>query len=308
MIKKTYLKKILSWCVIAAVAVFFGITLADNWSNVRELTVDFNGYTFIGIISFIAAVVVSGVLWGKILEKLSGKKIAIIEAIEIHSASWLLKYIPGQVGSYVNKIAWGIKKGISKKTISTSFIYENVLMVFAGFALATPIIIVLAENSGLELSFFLPFFVLIPLAIVLVRPVFRGLLNIIVKLAKRAPFKDSDFLDTPKLFLYQLHYFLPRILNGIGFVFIVQTIIPVTPDMYIGLASAYILASIVGLLAIFVPGGLGVRESIIVITLSVYVPIEQAIIISLLARLYATIADGGVAIIYAVLKKRRSYE
>jgi uncharacterized membrane protein YbhN (UPF0104 family) len=75
--------------------------------------------------------------------------------------------------------------------------------------------------------------------------------------------------------------------------------------MYVGLAAMYIFASVVGLLAIFVPGGIGIREAVIVAFASVYFPIEQAIVLSLVARLYATIADLGVGGVYLILNKGR---
>jgi glycosyltransferase 2 family protein len=92
-------------------------------------------------------------------------------------------------------------------------------------------------------------------------------------------------------------------LNGAGFVLIVSSMMTISPDMYIGLGATYILASIIGLLAIFVPGGLGVREAIIVLVLSVYFPVEQAIIVALVARFYATISDLGVGLVYLILNK-----
>jgi hypothetical protein len=294
---------IIPWVIILGVGAFFYATLAENWDKVQGFTLQFSPLTVVGMLFFILAVVVSGVLWGKLLSRLAETPIRVADAVKIHSASWLLKYIPGQVGSYVNKIAWGMKQGISKKTISTSFIYENTLMIFAGFALSLPVFLLFREQIGTELAIILPLLVLIPLSLVLVRPVFYGLLNFVFTKLKRKPFKPTDFLSTKHLLQYQAGYLLPRLANGIGFVFIVATMVSLTPDMYVGVAATYILASIIGLLALFVPGGLGVREAVIVLCLSVYLPIEQAIIISLVTRLYATIADIGVALIYLVLNK-----
>ncbi|NTW42780.1 MAG: UPF0104 family protein, partial [Cellulomonadaceae bacterium] len=59
-----------------------------------------------------------------------------------------------------------------------------------------------------------------------------------------------------------------------------------------------------GILAVFVPSGLGVRESVFVLIATAYMPVEQAIVIALLARLYSLIGDGVVALVYAVLKLR----
>ena len=53
--------------------------------------------------------------------------------------------------------------------------------------------------------------------------------------------------------------------------------------MWLPFAAAYVLAGAIGILAIFVPSGIGVREAIIVLVLSQYIPVAQAIVISLIA-------------------------
>jgi glycosyltransferase 2 family protein len=298
-----FIRIVAPWAVILLVAIFFYSALSSNWRQLDDISIRFDGLTVAALVCFTGAVIVSGVLWGRLLALLSGQKVKVADAIRIHSASWLLKYIPGQIGSYINKVLWGSRRGISKKTVSTSFIYENVLMVFAGFILATPVFILFQEQLGSNLANLLPLLILIPMLVVLVRPVFYFLLNTLFTKLGRIPFRESDFLSTGQLVKYQLGYLIPRILNGAGFVLIVSSMMTISPDMYIGLGATYILASIIGLLAIFVPGGLGVREAIIVLVLSVYFPVEQAIIVALVARFYATISDLGVGLVYLILNK-----
>jgi glycosyltransferase 2 family protein len=303
--KKLYriVAKVIPWVVVLAVAVFFYRTLSDNLHKLEGISLGFDVWALLGIIAFTLAVVVSGLLWGNLLSKLAGREVYTADAVRIHAASWLLKYVPGQVGSYLNKLAWGTKQGISKKTVSTSFIYENVLMVVAGITLSFPIVLIFNDAFKGNLSLFVPVLMIIPMVIVFSRKIFYTLLNKAFLFVGKKPFQKSDFLTGFELIRYQLGYFIPRLLNGVGFIFIVQSMLPVSAPMYVGLASIYILASIVGLLAVFVPGGLGVREAVIVAFLSVYFPVEQAIIVALVTRLYATISDAGVALVYLILNK-----
>ncbi len=252
---------------------------------------------------FLFPVIYSGFLWGKLLEKLSNKPVNVSDAVRIHTASWLLKYVPGQAGSVLNKLAWGKKNGFSKKVISNSFIYENVLMILAGVILSAPVAIIFRQQLGTNLSILLPLLVVLPMMIVVYRPVFHWLINFLFTKLRRKLFSSSDFLSSYDLVKFLASYLLPRLLNGAGFVFIAASIISITPDMYLGLGSAYILAGIIGVLAIFVPSGIGVREAVIVLLLSQYFGTEQAIVVSLVARFYATIADIGLFGIYLVLNK-----
>ena len=117
------LRMTLPWIVVGSVGYFFYQALANSQEQLRDLTIGLNGVSFLSILAFTLAVIVSGLLWGRLLSLLARTPVAQSDAVRIHSASWLLKYIPGQVGSYLNKIAWAHSRGISKKTTSTTFIY-----------------------------------------------------------------------------------------------------------------------------------------------------------------------------------------
>lgn len=306
-VAKKILLKILPWLVVAGVGYFFYETLRNNWGSLQAETgsLSFDAWAALGVACFTLAVVLSGILWGRMLSLLSGKPVAVADSVRIHSASWLLKYLPGQVGSYVNKISWGSRQGISKKTVSTSFIYENTLMMFAGLLLSVPVFWMFSDKLGDGVSILLPLVVLVPMLVVMMPKAFYSLLNFAFEKLGRKPFKESDFLSAKDLLKYQLGYLGPRILNGVGFVLVVMSVYTVEPSMYVGMAAVYILAGILGLLAIFVPGGIGVREAVIVLFLSVYFPVEQAVVLAIVSRLYATVADLGVGLVYLVLNKGR---
>lgn len=297
-----YIRGLLGWSVVAVVGVFFYVTLKENWSNLEGVNLQFDAWAALGLLAFVVAVVMSGWLWGKLLGAITGRTVSTVHAIRIHCASWLLKYIPGQVSSYINKILWGQKNEFSKKVISTSFVYENVLMVIAGFALSIPVLLLIAGDQDWT-RIITPLLIALPMLLVLNRRLFLWILNKFARLVRRKAFTQDQLLSPRKTVKYQFLYTIPRLLNGVGFVLIAQSVLSVEPSMYIGLGATYILASIVGLLAIFVPGGLGVREAVIVTFASVYFPVEQATVLAIVARLYATLSDVGVAVIYLILNK-----
>jgi hypothetical protein len=301
---KKLFRQTLPLLIVAVTTYFFVKALTKNWHNVEEISLQPTYLNITSVLLFALAVVLSGLLWGGILNTLArDKKIQPKDAARIHCASWLLKYVPGQAGSILNKLAWGKKNGYSKKVITNSFIYENVLMVLAGTILSIPVIFLFTDQVEASRTLFLPLLVVVPMLIVTARPVFHFLLNTLLTLAKKDLFKEDDFLSTKQLLYFLSMYLFPRLLNGIGFILIAATIVAIPPSLYVGVAAAYILAGIVGLLAFFVPSGLGVREAVIVLLLTPYFGAEQAIVISLLARFYATIADGIIFGVYTVLNK-----
>jgi uncharacterized membrane protein YbhN (UPF0104 family) len=62
---------------------------------------------------------------------------------------------------------------------------------------------------------------------------------------------------------------------------------------YFYLVGAGALAGSIGMLAVFAPSGLGVREGILVVFLSALFPREAILMILVVMRLTATVADLG---------------
>ncbi|GAA4629002.1 lysylphosphatidylglycerol synthase domain-containing protein [Cellulomonas oligotrophica] len=294
--------------VVGLVAYLFGRSLADNWAAVRELDISVDGWAVASVLIFAAAVPLSGLLWGSMLTHLGAGPVPRLEAIRVQCLSWLLKYIPGQVGSVANKVLWGGQRGISRALVVITFVYENVFLLL-GSIVPTVVVLFLADafaDASHDLvSTLLPVAVaLVPLALVMDRRVFRWGVNLVSRRALKKDVPPEYFLAPRPALGYQLAFLLPRVLNGVGFVLIAVSVLDVPSSTWVPLAATYVLAGAVGIMAVLVPSGLGVREGVIVLLASRYVPVEQAIVLSLLARLYSTIGDGVVAAVYAGLSAR----
>jgi uncharacterized membrane protein YbhN (UPF0104 family) len=297
-------KPLLATLVILITGSFFVKTLSHNWQNVKDLSLGLSLLSLCAIILFVVSVVSSGVLWGEIVSLLSKQKIKTKEAIQIHLVSWMLKYIPGQAGSYLNKLNWGVKIGLSKKLITNAFVYETVLQAFASIIPTIPIVIWLfLEDVSSSLSTFVPLLVVLPMLAVMNKRIFSTLINWISLRLRYELFNQDMFLENKPLWRLQLKFIIPRVINGAAFVFVAASLLPVSIGMYIPLAAIYVLAGIIGLLAIFVPSGLGVREAVIVLLAKSYFSTEEAIALALIARFYATIADVGVLGLFLVTKR-----
>jgi uncharacterized membrane protein YbhN (UPF0104 family) len=293
--------------VLAVVGFLFYRALADNWEQVVAQRLGFSWLYVAAIVIFAVAVPVSGLLWGQIVNRLSpGPRAGLRESMAVHSASWLLKYIPGQVGSLVNKVMWGTKKGLSRALIVVTFIYENVFLQLASIV---PSVVIIFFTVGLVVfesnvaTVVLPLLALIPLVAVLNRRVFRGILNFASKRALKQKLPEEYFLPTKYTLLYLLEFIIPRIINAAGFVLIAAAVMDVPPGLWLYFGAAYVLAGAIGILAVFVPSGLGVREAVIAaVLLAAGVSPAQAVILALLSRLISTIADALVALVYGGLR------
>ena len=154
-----------------------------------------------------------------------------------------------------------------------------------------------------DVSIFLPLILSVPFLLISVRPVFKYIADNLLKLLKKESLSQSYLLKSSELFKQQIWFVLPRFINAAGFILITASVTTITPSMYPGLGAAYVLAGIIGILALFVPSGIGVREGVIILLGSIYLPLEVITLIALLTRFYATIADLLLGIIYYFLTR-----
>ncbi|KQQ95826.1 hypothetical protein ASF62_04915 [Leifsonia sp. Leaf325] len=291
--------------VIGVVTVLFGKALAANWDQVAALDIHFNGWTAAAILIFAAAVPLSGVLWWQMLRMLTTQPVRLIDVIAVQCLSWILKYIPGQVGSVANKLVWAGQRGIDRSLVAITFVYENAFLQIASIVPATAILLVslgsgiFVENAGYLL---LPLLVLIPFAVIANPKWFHWLASQLVRRTLKREVRPEYFLSSRQGVLLQLEFFVPRALNGIGFLFTAASVFEVPPETWLPLAAAYVLGGAIGILAFFVPSGLGVREAVIVLIASQYMPTSDAIVLAVLSRLLATAADVLVAGLYGLLR------
>jgi uncharacterized membrane protein YbhN (UPF0104 family) len=115
--------------------------------------------------------------------------------------------------------------------------------------------------------------------------------------------------DTVQQFLSPVHttalfgqFMLPRIVNALAVVAITVAIVPVTVEQALLLGGGYAIASAIGILAVFVPSGLGVRESVFVgfATLG-GVSLVDAIMLSIVVRVISTVSDAAIGVGVGVL-------
>ncbi|WP_454043152.1 lysylphosphatidylglycerol synthase domain-containing protein [Cellulosimicrobium sp. Marseille-Q8652] len=301
--RRRLLRFALATVVVLVVGYFFGRSLAANLDAVQDIAFTVDGWIVASVVLFALAVVLSGLLWGAMTAELSGRPVPALEAVRVHSLSWLLKYVPGQVGSVVNKISWAATAGISRTLVTLTFVYENVFLLVG--SLVPPTVVLLAmgtfdvSGNGMLVVALVS---LVPLLALTNRRFFRWISNLLARRTLRREIPHEYFLSSGQSLRYQALYLLPRALNGAGLVAIAISMVGPPASTYLPLASAYVIAGAVGILAVFVPSGIGVRESVFVLLATPYIPVEQAIVLSIAARLLATLSDLVVAAVYLALR------
>jgi hypothetical protein len=300
--RKRLLRTGLGVLVIGVVAYFFAQALADNWDAIQDADISWGWWAPAALVLFVLAVAISGWLWGRIVAALSAQPLSALEAVRVHFSAWLLKYIPGQAGFVVNKVAWGKKQGLSRLLVLISVVYENAFLLLGSTVPMLAILLVARAGDG-DVTHVVWFAVaaVVPLVVLLHPAVFHRIVNTLARRTLKRDVPAEYFLPTASVWRYQLAFLLPRLVNGIGVVAISVAVADAAPASWLPLIAAYALAGAVGILAVFVPSGLGVRESVFVLFATPYLGLEQAIIVSLAARVLATVADLLIAGAYVTM-------
>lgn len=292
--------------VIAAVGYFFFAALRDNWQDIGKIDLSLGWWTAATVVVFVLAVAVSGLLWGKIIARLEGRGVAPWEAVRVQFASWLLKYIPGHVGLVVNKLLWAKGRGTSRLLLVLSVVYENAFLMIVSIVPMVPLLLAWqalgGESLGLSSTVWVGLAALIPVLVVTHRRVFSWAVNAASRRLLGRAVPDRHFLSFGESLTFQGSYLIPRILNGVGICLIAAFLSDAGPGSWVPLSAAYALAGALGILAVVVPSGLGVRESVFVFFAVGYMPVEQAIVVSLAARILSTVGDAVIALIYGGLR------
>ena len=224
--------------------------------------------------------------------------------------SWLYsqlgKYLPGKVWLLLSRFYFYESKGKSKKAISIALYFETVTVIAAACLIFLAALIFHNEKwpiSPWGQSVWL--FPLLLLGFVSLHPrVLQKILNWVLIRFKREPLSLSISYSDILWILFVC--IISWIVGGIGFYFFVNSVYPMAPQYILFLTGALAISSTLGLIALFAPSGLGVREGALVYILSFMMATPVAVILSVLTRIWMTLIEIGlIGVVYLLRKFQR---
>lgn len=275
--------------IIAVVIIFFIFRYVKsnvNAINNFEFHLDYY-YLSISFIILIIFIFNQFVLW-YYLTRQNHCSISFSNSITSRAYSEFGKYVPGKILGYAMLFYAYSKKNQSKTLVAFCMFLESLASVLAT-ALIFLFSIFFTDIHEFQ-KYRIIAFILLAFFFVLIHPKFLNYFSAIFhKLAKREPvLLQVSYTQILKLiFLYLANFMI----FGIAFIIFINSIYPLSFSNYLFITGTTLGASLIGLFAIFVPAGLGVREGVMVLTLSFIVPPAIAGIIALTSRLWITSAE-----------------
>ncbi len=290
----TLLRTSIGLGLIVVTVSFLGWSLASNWSDLTAEDVDFQPMLLVAsALPTAAAILLLAFIWKRIVVYLAGSVEANPDELpKIFLYSWVGRYVPGKVAYLAGRFFLGRSVGFSAPVLVGSMVYENVLLVTTGaaFAMMTLLPVLAIESESILPYLALPL-VVVGGAVFLHPRVLGKVVQLGARLLGREVPDDGWQISPGQLARLTAAFMVTHVVNGMAFYLLIISVTSYSPRYLPLAAGAFVLAGIAGMISVFAPAGIGVREGVIVAVLQTTMPVELAVFISVAARVWATIID-----------------
>lgn len=236
--------------------------------------------------------------WRAILTDL-GSKLPVRAAARVHFVAQLGKYVPGAVWTFAAQVELGHDLAVPRRRSVTSYLVAVVGTIAAGLAIAAAILPL--SSPGLARHYRWVVIVVPVLALCVCPPVLRRVLDLALKLTRRAPLTDRlSWRGLAHALWWTLAGWL---LLGIQIWVLLADITGRGPHVLAAAIGGYALAFSASLLLIIFPSGIGAREVILIAALAPAVPHGTAVAVALVSRVMGTFADLACGALGLALRK-----
>jgi len=278
--------------LISFVAIYFIVRLTlNNWYQIQgQITSIKFGALLASLIAFILSLFIQGVAWFYLHKKI-GKKVRFFELLYAYYASNIVRYIPGNIWSYLMRLRKNKKLGVSE---SETLYLSLIEIIF--FLISSWIVFILSIFFWTEpLVFSNKYTVLFIVSILFI--IFAIFSPRIVKWYIKKYMHGHNisfaFIKLPwhnliKIFLI---YFIYWAIAGLGLYFSLLSIYYLTPTLLIVIFGINAVAWLIGFVSFITPSGIGAREPALIFFLVSYIPTSIAGAISIISRLIMVISE-----------------
>lgn len=291
--------------VILLIFYFIGDFIKDNVYELQSIKLHFNHtYLLFSIVFLISSIFNFALIWQFITIK-NNCQIPLEKGIIAWFYSELGKYIPGKFFLLAGKIYYYKQEGMSAKRISFCFFLETVCTLLAASFIFV-ISLIFIKNAALE-TYKYYIYLLILLFVICLHPrIIETPVNIIMKmLNKEKVYILVSYLDILEITgLYVVNF----LLLGVSLYFLVSSLYEIKISNFFFLTGSYSLAFLLGIISLFAPSGIGVREGVLILALKHIMPNSIAGIISLVSRVWMTGTELLLIALVFVYAKARGIE
>jgi uncharacterized membrane protein YbhN (UPF0104 family) len=291
--------------VLVAAAVFFvAAYLVRSWSTVKDYDWTLRpGWLALSAVAFLLFYFMQAVVWWLVLRGVA-VRCDLLTAAATWAKSIPARYIPGNVFMFVGRAWLSHAQGMPVDRVSAAMVYEQALGVCSALVTVGLLFPFWEYHPGATALSLIG----IPVIIVLLHPrVFGPLAGRALRVAHRPPLEVTlRFRSVCALLAY---FVVSWFVAGVGAWLLARAVTGLAVDALPLVVVANALAYVVGMVAFFIPSGIGVREAVLTASLARQLPAGVALAWALLLRVWVTVVElafvGIVAGLEAAVRRRR---
>lgn len=269
--------------------------VAQNWTAVSHDLGKVDAWSLAAATALAVVGPVLTMLGWRVLMADLGSPLHVAPAGGIFFIGQLGKYLPGSVWSVLAQAEMGTRLHIPRRRSAVVGLLGIGLSILTGLLVGLPAAPLLLRTNGSGGSLWL--LLGLPLLVILCwPPLLNRLIAIGLRVLRREPLEHE--LSGRALLLTVLLFVLAWLTFGLHVWVLARSVggpAAASGDVVLASLSGYALAASLGMLAVVVPAGVGVRDGLLALMLGVSLPSSAATAVVLLSRFVITFADVLVA-------------
>lgn len=263
------------------------------------------------VIAIIAAQLVFwliySVLWRRLIICVALKDITLWESFRQLNLLNIGKYLPGKIWGVIARGASLSDRGVTATSALVATCIEQTLVLHSAVVVSAILFASLHPSWATTTPALLSMMTL-GLGSLLLKFAFRLYLYLIKPNANVIDAQEIRLVSTFTYLKFALGHCLGWIVNGVLFASIYHAFFDVSPTLQLlyNLILANTIGVTLGFLAIFAPGGIGVREAATSGILTLVMPFEDAVMLAVLFRLWLLLTDILVGVLVLLGARHRA--
>jgi glycosyltransferase 2 family protein len=272
--------------IVVATIYFLVAYLRRSWASIEDFDWTFDaGWLALSGAAFLAFYFAQAAFWWLLLRG-CGAPSRFWPAASVWGKSILARYVPGNVFMFVGRAWMSHSHGLPVERVTAAMVYEQALGL-CGALLAVAVLFPFWEyRPGVTALSLLA----VPVLVALMHPrIFGPVAGWALRLLRRPPLKVT--LGFGAVLGMLCLFTLDWLVAGTGAWLLARAITGLGVDDLPLVIVAYALAYVAGMVAFFIPSGIGVREAVLTASLSKELPGGVALTWALLLRLWVTAVE-----------------
>lgn len=286
--------RVIGAAFFVCVVFFFALYLHSiDWGRLAQLHIGWE-YLIAATVFAVAFRYWGVIIWRYILADLGATGLPGFTTLaNVYAKSWMGRYIPGTVTWIAGKVYMASAHGISKSRLAVSSLLEGGMQIIAILVVAMILLGLDPRLDVLPAVYKLLMFACAGVLLLILTPaIFNRIMRLAFFIVKRRQPHDELLINSKAVLRAFVLYAIGGFILGIAEFFVTRTVDPgIAWHDFWFVVGAFNLAGALGMLAIGVPSGIGVRDGAILVLLSVIMPKEIALVVTVSSRLWSSLSD-----------------